>query len=106
MAAQTDWDSMVGKVLYKSTLPPVHIDSSPLHIDSSPLPTMQLEHFKVSWIRSLNKVVSSSGVPLSALFPLTQEIHIHTLNYSTNINDSVKSFLITENKVDLFPLFL
>lgn len=99
MAAQTDWDSMVGKVLYKSTLPPVHIDSPPL-------PTMQLEHFKVSWIRSLNKVVSSSGVPLSALFPLTQEIHIHTLNYSTNINDSVKSFLITENKVDLFPLFL
>lgn len=99
MAAQTDWDSMVGKVLYKSTLPPVHIDSPPL-------PTMQLEPFKVSWIRSLNKVVSSSGVPLSALFPLTQEIHIHTLNYSTNINDSVKSFLITENKVDLFPLFL
>ena len=99
MSAQTDWDSMVGKVLYKSTL-------SPVHIDSPPVPTMQLEHFKISWIRSLNNVVSSSGMPLSALFPFTQEIHIHTLNYSTNINDSVKSFLISEDRVYLFPLFL
>lgn len=70
-------------------------EPSQQHFAASPhVPATRPEHAAVSYRSQISKQgVHSTRVPLSALFPFIQKTHIHTWNYSTNINTSMKIFL-------------